>query len=77
MRAVKDGLPAPYREVGESEGSRSTAALRPTWGPCHMMEYLYLIYPRDFLLPKTKRELTLARNGFFSEMGGKQTTTHW
>ena len=33
MRAVKDSLPAPYGEVEESEGPRSTVAPRPTWVP--------------------------------------------
>jgi len=27
MRAVKDGLPAPYEEVEESEGARVTAVV--------------------------------------------------
>ena len=34
MRAVKDGLPAPSRESKESEGPRSTAAVKSSSRPC-------------------------------------------
>lgn len=70
MRAVKNNLSTPSGEVEESEGPRWTAAIGTTYVPPHDGALVFG-YPQDFLLPKTKHELTLARNGFFSEMGGK------